>query len=113
MEQISLIVLGVMVAGLLIFVLLSVAGVSVGVPTSTLERELGRTGPKAAAERQNTREMEASGALHDAESFNQANPYEAKEVVAEKYREVRDKYAGTRAAQEADQKYKEVMDRRR
>jgi hypothetical protein len=57
--------------------------------------------------------MEASGALHDAESFNQANPYEAKEVVAEKYREVRDKYAGTRAAQEADQKYKEVMDRRR
>jgi hypothetical protein len=58
-------------------------------------------------------EVAASKLLAEAEAFDQANPYEDKEIVAEKYKEVFEKYPNTKAAKEAKEKYEEVMQRRR
>ncbi len=58
-------------------------------------------------------EMAASQALGRARYFDQANPYEDKEIVAAKYKEVVDKYPGTAAAKEAAEILKKVMKRKR
>lgn len=58
-------------------------------------------------------EHESSHALGRARSFDRANPYEDKEVVAERYREVFTKYPNTIAAREAQKMYEKVMQRRR
>ncbi len=55
----------------------------------------------------------ASEALGRARYFDQANPYEDKEIVAAKYQEVVSKYPGTASAREAAEYYDKVMDRRR
>jgi hypothetical protein len=59
------------------------------------------------------RENAASRALGEARQFDKANPYEDKEIVAQKYLEVSSKYSGTEAAREAQQMYGEVMQRRK
>ena len=58
------------------------------------------------------REMDASRLLGQARNFEGANPYEEKEVIASKYREVFEKYPGTEAAKDAKEAYEEVMKRR-
>jgi hypothetical protein len=58
-------------------------------------------------------EMAASKLLAEAESFDRANQYEDKEIVAEKYKKVFEKCPNTKAAKEAKKKYEEVMQRRR
>jgi hypothetical protein len=112
-EQITLIIFGVVVGLLLIVLIASMAGQSFSVPRGTLEEEMGYKGKKAEEYKQDAREREASGLLQEAESFDRSNPYEEKEIVAEKYQDVVSRYSGTKAAQEAQRKYNEVMDRRR
>ncbi len=58
-------------------------------------------------------EHEASRALGRARYFDKANPYEDKEIVAAKYREVADRYPNTAVAQEALEMYNKVMQRRK
>lgn len=58
-------------------------------------------------------EMAASQALGKARYFDLANPYEDKEIIAAKYKEVVDKYPGTVAAKEAADMIKKVMQRKR
>ncbi len=58
-------------------------------------------------------ELEASGALEEARQFDRANPYEDKEVIARKYREVFEKYPDSVVAKEAKERYEEVLQRRK
>jgi hypothetical protein len=59
------------------------------------------------------REMDASRALGQARYFDQANPYEDKEIVAARYADVASRYPGTQAAKEALEMADKVMQRRR
>lgn len=77
---------------------------------STMERAMGLE--EGGRHERDQREMEASRLLGAARDFDTANPYEDKEVVAGKYREVADKYPGTQAAKEAAEMAEEVMKRR-
>jgi len=58
-------------------------------------------------------ELAASKLLADAKAFDQTNPYDPKEKIAEKYKEVIEKYPDTKAAKEAKEKYEEIMQRRK
>jgi hypothetical protein len=58
-------------------------------------------------------ETAASKLLADAKAFDQTNPYDPKEKIAEKYKEVIEKYPDTKAAKEAKEKYEEIMQRRK
>jgi hypothetical protein len=112
-EQVSFIILAVVVVFIIIVIIASMARQSVSVPTARLEKEFAVTGEKKEAREHQDREEAASKLLGDARYFDQANPYEDKEVVAEKYREVYEKYPNTKASEEARKKYDEVMDRRK
>jgi len=112
-EQITLIIFGVVGALVLIVLIVTMAGGSFGVPTPALEREMGVTGPKAVEKEQRTEEQAASGLLQEAESFDRANQYEEKEIVAAEYAKVYEKYPNTKAAQDARKIHDDVMDRRR
>ncbi len=68
---------------------------------------------KAAARPTAKQEEEAAAALARAKAFDKANPYEDREIVSAKYHEVAQKYPGTKAAKEASEKAKEVMQRRK
>jgi hypothetical protein len=83
-----------------------------------------RTGPDESKEKKSSgstkdgkydpdaaRENAASTALAAAKAFDLANPYEDKEIVAAKYKQVAEEYPGTKAAREAARKYEEVMNR--
>jgi hypothetical protein len=58
-------------------------------------------------------EKEAAAALEKARAFDKANPYEGKEKVAAKYKQVTDKYPGTKAAKEAADRARVIMQRRK
>lgn len=58
-------------------------------------------------------EEDAAGALRRAENFDKANPYEEKEIVADKYQEVITQYPNSDAAKEAGRMKAKVMARRR
>jgi hypothetical protein len=76
----------------------------------TVERAVGLN--RGGKYEQDARELAASNALGQARYFDAANPYEDKEIVAAKYREVVDKYPDTAAAKEAAKMFEEVMQRR-
>jgi hypothetical protein len=97
--------------GAIAVVIITVIFIAAGGGQATIEKAIGVE--KGGYYEKDAREMTASDALGRAEAYDKANPYEDKDVVAQKYQEVASQYAGTVAAGKASQKAAEVLDRRR
>ncbi|MFH1421413.1 MAG: hypothetical protein ABIH42_01655 [Planctomycetota bacterium] len=107
-ERNSLVIFGVIIGVILLVVIIAMTG-----PSKAQKEALGVEGKKAEERKVDEREAAASEALGEAISYDRQNPYEEKEIVAERYSSVFSQYPGTKAADEARKKHDEVMGRRR
>ena len=104
-------------AGILIFggaivvVIITIIFLAAGGGSGTYKKAIGLQ--KGGKYERIERSEAASKALGQARYFDQANPYEDKEIVAAKYQDVVSRFPGSVSAQEAQKKYDEVMQRRR
>lgn len=103
-EQAGLLIFG----GAVVVVIITIIWIVAGGSEKIYEKATGKASRKV-----HLGEMDSSEALGRARSFDAANPYEDKEIVAAKYRDVFERYPNSQAASEARRKYDEVMARRR
>ena len=106
-EQTGILIFG----GALVVIIITIIFMAAGGGQKTIKKAVGlNSGGKY---ERDAKQMAASDLLGQARAFDAANPYEDKEIVADKYRVVYERYPGSEAAKEAMMYYDRVMDRRK
>jgi len=106
-EQAGILIFG----GAVVVVIITIIFLAAGGGKGTYERAIGLE--KGGKYEQIHNSEAASKALGQARYFDQANPYEDKEIVAGKYQDVIRRFPGTASAEEAQERLDKVMQRRK